>query len=130
MAKKDPWRPTKYSPELLEKAEAYIDDFASCGDVIPSIEGLAPYLNVSRTCIYTWRDQEDKKDFSYILDKILSKQAQLLINEGLKGEFNAAITKLALGKHGYHEKIDSDVTSKGKEIKNNFIIQPVTTKNG
>lgn len=96
--------PTKYTPKLLKKAADYIDDYKENGDVIPSIEGLAEYLEISRTCIYTWREQEDKEEFSYILEKILSKQARVLINEGLKGEFNAAIAKLALGKHGYHDK--------------------------
>ncbi len=127
---RDPWRPTKYTPELLEKAEKYLTDYKESGDVIPSIEGLSEYLDISRTCVYTWKEQKDKKDFSYILGKILAKQARVLINEGLKGEFNAAIAKLALGKHGYSDKVEQDVTSGGKEISNNFIIQPVTNKNG
>ena len=107
---KNPWRPTKYTPELLEKAELYLTDYKNSGDVIPSIEGLAEYLDVSRTCLYTWRDQADKVDFSYILSKLLEKQARVLINEGLKGEFNAAIAKLALGKHGYHDKQSTELS--------------------
>ena len=105
-----PWRPTKYTQELLEKAERYIEEYKENGDVIPSIEGLAEYIDVTRTCVYTWRDQEDKKAFSYILRKILAKQARVLMNEGLKGEFNAAIAKLALGKHGYHDKQDTNMS--------------------
>jgi len=103
-------RPTKYTPELLQKAEKYIDDYQSNGDVIPSIEGLAEYLEITRTCVYTWKAQEDKVEFSYILDKILSKQARLLMNEGLKGEFNSAIVKLALGKHGYSDKVETELS--------------------
>lgn len=121
-------RPTKYSEETLTLSESYLENYKDNGDVIPSIEGLAEHLDVSRTCLYTWRDEEGKEPFSYILEKILAKQARVLINEGLKGEFNAAIAKLALGKHGYHDKVDTDVTSKGKKISNNFIIQPVITK--
>ena len=37
-----------------------------------------------------------------------------LIAKGLKGEFNASITKLMLTKHGYTDK--QDVTTGGKEL--------------
>lgn len=104
--KKKMGRPSKYSAEIIEKAESYLIDFAENGDVIPSIEGLAEHLDITRTTIYAWKKEEGKEEFSYILEKILAKQGRLLINEGLKGGFNAAIAKLALGKHGYHETHD------------------------
>jgi len=99
-------RPTKYSQEIIDQSSDYLDNFKESGDVIPSIEGLSEHLNISRTCIYDWKTHEDKEEFSYILEKILAKQGRILINSGLKGEFNSAITKLALGKHGYHETHD------------------------
>lgn len=91
---------------MVDKAAYYLDNFAENDDVIPSIEGLSEYLEISRTCIYDWKTHDDKAAFSYILEKILVKQGRILINSGLKGEFNAAIAKLALGKHGYHETHD------------------------
>lgn len=99
-------RPTKYSQEIIKQSEDYLINYAESGDVIPSIEGLSEHLDISRTCIYDWKTHEDKKEFSYILEKILAKQGRILINSGLKGDFNAAIAKLALGKHGYHETHD------------------------
>ena len=96
-------RPTKYSQEMVDKSYDYLENFKENGDVIPSIEGLSEHLNISRTCIYDWKTHEDKVEFSYILEKILAKQGRILINSGLKGDFNAAIAKLALGKHGYHD---------------------------
>jgi len=103
-------RPTKYCKELVKKSELYLTDFEFDGSVIPSIEGLSEYLDIGRQTIYRWKEDEEKEEFRYILEKILAKQAKLLINSGLKGDFNAAITKLALGKHGYHDKVDSSVS--------------------
>jgi hypothetical protein len=40
------------------------------------------------------------------LDRILATQELKLMDGGLTGDFNSAIAKLALGKHGYSEKHD------------------------
>ena len=105
-------RPTKYNPEILEKARAYIDNYGEFGDVIPSVAGLSLVLQISRETVYDWAKQEEKQEFSYILQDILAKQESLLVNNGLDGEFNSNITKLVLGKHGYHEKVDNRVALK------------------
>lgn len=102
-------RPTKYTPALLKRAESYIDKYEDEGDVIPSHVGLANYLNLSTVCMYDWAKQEDKEEFSYILQEVLQKQHQTLVNKGLTGVFNSNITKLVLGKHGYHDKQDTTV---------------------
>jgi hypothetical protein len=128
MAKNKGGRPSKYNEETCSKARYYLENYEEYGDVIPSHVGLAVALEVGKRTIYDWNDQEDKAEFSHILDEILAKQEKILVSNGLKGDFNAAITKLVLGKHGYHDKVEQDVTSGGKEIKNNFIIQPVTTR--
>ena len=111
-------RPTKYNPELVEKAQEYLDrqrgknapEANGFREVIPSACGLALELGVSETTLYRWRDEEDKAEFRDILDGIQFKQKQLLLNHGLSGEFNSAITKLVLGKHGFHEKTETDST--------------------
>jgi len=118
-------RPTKYTPELLEKAHSYIANWRTLGDMIPSHEALSLYLEINRATLYDWRDQEGKEEFSDILDQILVLQQQELVNNGLSGDFNAAITKLVLGKHGYSDKVDTDVTTKGEKVSNNFTILPV-----
>ena len=38
-------------------------------------------------------------------------QQLTLLNGGLSNTFNSAITKLVLGKHGYHDKMDQDISS-------------------
>ncbi len=101
-------RPTKYTDELVEKAKAYITDYAIYGDVIPSIAGLSSALKVSRSILYKW--EEEKQDFLDILREIKAEQEKVLLNKGLIGDFNSAITKLVLGKHGYHDRQDLDIT--------------------
>ena len=101
-------RPTDYSDEILEKARDYLVSFGDDDNaVIPSVAGLALRLGLARSTVYKWAGEEDKAAFSDILDDILSKQEQLLINGGLRGDMNASIAKLALGKHGYSDKVDN-----------------------
>lgn len=102
-------RPTKYNQELVEKAKYYCAHWEEeTDDVIPSIEGLSEYINIARSTIYKWADEEGKEDFSDTLSKIEQKQKIALLNKGLKGEFNAAITKLALShNHGMAEKTET-----------------------
>jgi hypothetical protein len=100
-------RPTKYTPELLENARIYLQNWKEIGDQMPSVAGLACYIKVRRATCHVWVKEEGKEEFSYILGEILDLQERVLFNSGLDGTFNAAITKLALGKHGYHDKVDS-----------------------
>ncbi len=122
--------PTKYTPEMIEKAQDYADNFteAPYNELIPSIAGLALALGLSRSTVYDWSNQKEKTEISYIVKQLMQKQEILLFSAGLTGNYNASITKLMLTKHGYNDKVDTDVTSGGKEISNNFIIQPVTNK--
>lgn len=96
-------RPTLYSSEILQKAAEYLDNYQEQGDVIPSIAGLAIVLNLNRSTIHAWVKDDDKDEFSNIVDKLLHSQEQKLVNKGLEGEFNASITKLLLTKHGYSD---------------------------
>lgn len=106
-------RPTDYSEEILDDAWNYIKEFANDtkeGDKVkvnlPSIEGLALYLEVSRSTVYLW--QKEHKEFSYIIETLLQKQAQALINNGLGGTYNPTIAKVLLTKHGYTDKQEID----------------------
>lgn len=103
-------RPTDYTPDLVEAASEYVSHYQDHGDMIPSIEGLCGAIGVARATVYRWRDEEGKEEFKDILARILETQAQVLINKGLSGEFNSNITKLVLGKHGYHDKVDQQST--------------------
>jgi len=102
-------RPSKYTPELLNKAESYLVEWENEDDMIPSVEGLSVFINIARSTLYKW--SEEKPEFSDILERINIKQNRELINKGLSGEFNSNITKLVLGKHGYSDKADTTIAN-------------------
>lgn len=107
MANKELGRPSAYQEEkTIFMAEDYLENYKESGELIPSIAGLALRLGVSRSTVNLWATQEDKALFSDTLEKIKAKQELLLLNGGLGGAFNPAITKLALANHGYKEKQD------------------------
>lgn len=99
-------RPTKWSPELEEQAWAYIEEYEKHGDAFPSVVGLCKAINRSRSVLYTWASDETK-NFKDILATINEHQELVALNKGITGEYNATIVKLLLGKHGYHDKVDS-----------------------
>jgi hypothetical protein len=129
-------RPTKLSPELIELAQAYIEDTQNMGvqTLLPTIEGLALKLNINRDTIYDWEkvpeyktsdevgaeesnDIELRKQFSGIVQNLRAAQAEKLIQNSLAGRYNPTIAKLILsGKHNYVEKQATDLTSNGKDI--------------
>ncbi len=107
----DVGRPTDYTPELLGKARAYLEEFKPESGVLPTIEGLALHLGISRQTVYAWRSEIlegtkelAKPEFTDIVERILATQAKTLIEKGLSGDFNSSITKMMLGKHGYSDK--------------------------
>ena len=110
-------RPTKYTPELLDKCYTYLEKWEEIGspfkDKIPSHIALSEYIGISSTYMYEWAKHEDKKEFSEILEKVNKLQQRILINGGLSNDFNSNITKLVLGKHGFHEKQDQNITGDG-----------------
>ena len=106
-------RPTKYNTEILESAKQYLVDFEKDGSVIPSITGLAIRLKVHRDTIHTWSKDENKKEFSDTLEQISCEQESILLNKGLKGEFNSAIVRLALANHGYSNKQETTHSGPG-----------------
>ena len=119
-------RPTDFTEELLIKAKEYVDN---CPDVVPTVVGLCLYVGIAKATAYRWAS-EDKAEFKDILDFVGEMQEQKLVAGGLTNEFNSAITKMMLTKHGYTDKIETDVTSGGKPV-NTWTITPVTTdKNG
>lgn len=106
-------RPTKLTNELLTKAAAY--DFVKLKHAVPTIEGLALYIDVSRETIYAWRELNTPlaTQFSDIVNKLMETQALELVNNGLRGRFNAKIVNMMLSKHGYVEKTEQGVSHSG-----------------
>lgn len=113
-AKNKGGRPSIFDRSMIDKAKEYVVFFMTASneemenhtEVIPSIAGLAVFLNVSRSTVYEW--EKVNSEFSDILKQIMDIQETILINNGLKGKFIAPITKLMLTKHGYSDKQEID----------------------
>lgn len=120
-------RPTKLTPELLALAQQYIDQCSDEHEVVgenrptviwkvklPTIEGLAVYIDVSKETLYQW--EKIDTGFSDVLTRVRNVQAERLINNSLAGNYNPVISKLLLAKHGYIEKQEQDITSGGDKL--------------
>lgn len=122
-------RPTKYKQDTNVLARGYIE---SCGEnhvvserpvikdgkvdeeqyvkkqiKLPTFEGLSILLNVHRDTLYAWA--KENPEFSDTLDLLKKKQAEMLIQNGLSGDYNQTIAKLILSaNHGMNEKTESE----------------------
>lgn len=105
-------RPTKATDELLARANDYLDHWQDFG-VIPSITALALYLGVSRQTLHNWATEQGHPFFD-ILERTMCLQEVTALNKGLTGEWNAMLVKLVLGKHGYHDRTETDNTHRGE----------------
>lgn len=138
-------RPTKLTPELLEKAHGYL---ATCKDEpvytdkgaltyvnvnLPSKVGLAIYLGINKDTVEEWckviaydetktdeivkANIELHREFSVIVKEIMQEQEKRLINNGLGGLYKEKTNAMLLSKHGYvTEKTETDLTSGGEKI--------------
>jgi hypothetical protein len=136
-------RPTKYNEEImLAKVDEYL---AQCEDEysefhktrgeksdsydrlikvnLPTIFSFSQFCDVPERTLYDWKDQYPK--FSQSLEKIVKLQERRLLEKSLSGEYNPMIAKLVLSSnHGYREKSETDVTSKGERISGFTYVKP------
>ena len=99
-------RPTSYSPAILKLSEDYLNGLEP--GKLPQIAGLARHIKIARSTVYLWAENKNNHEFSDIVGDILAEQEVRLIDNGLDGSYNASITKLMLGKHGYHDKQETE----------------------
>lgn len=117
-------RPTKYTPEMVDKVKEYLamtkdeikdivkSENAQTGFVsyeerlvvsLPTIDDLAVYLGVNRDTIYEW--VKIHKEFSDSVDLVVAEQKRRLLNNGLGNIYNASMAKFVLSaNHGMSEK--------------------------
>lgn len=114
-------RPVKYHEGINKKAIEYLDnciDQKKDGKLkvdLPSVTGLAQYLDVPRRTLYDWIDNYE--ELSHTVDKIKAEQKKRLVNSGLSGEYKQRMAMFLLSaSHGMSEKKQVDVTSQGKQI--------------
>ena len=127
-------RPTKYTPDLVDKVYEYLDtckqtveDYVKTDGEksqsyqriihanIPKRTGLAGYLKVNQETLTEWG--KIYPDFSAALDEVDRQQHDRLVEGGLNGDFSPVITKLMLSNnHGYREKSEVDNNVKINEV--------------
>ena len=112
-------RPSKYDDAIQKIAEDYCDNYTNYGDVVPTVVGLALAMDVATNTVYNWAN-EDNPDFLRIFTRVEQLQHKGLVNGGLLGDFNPAIAKMMLTKHGYSDSQKVDHTTNGKDIAPSF----------
>ena len=91
-------RPTKYTPELLEKAHEYADGAWKDEDAVPMIVGLALHCDISKQRVYEWMKDDDKAEFRDIAPfaVLFQKIEQTGRNEAVKNlNLGGAITAVS-----------------------------------
>ena len=115
MKPKHAGQPTLYDPNFNNKVDDYLTTTGKEQTSLPTVEGFAIYLGVTRKTIYNWA--KVYPEFLHTVEKILTIQAKQLIDDGIYGgkEVNAVIVKLLLqANHGMKER--NDVTTDDKPI--------------
>lgn len=107
-----------YNAEIQRKAEEYIDYFlkpetkpADFEEEVPTSAGLALHIRKATSTVYKWEDEEGKEAFKDVMDLIRYVTEVRGVSRGLRGEYNPVITKLILGKCGYHDSQKLDHAS-------------------
>jgi hypothetical protein len=130
-------RPSKLTPELLEKARKYVDkplfEQATREVVVKdqiqvqnferptwiSVAGLACEIDVARSSIYAWADQKSdfySEEFSDIFEALQKRQELLLEYHGATRGYDSGFAKfLASNLTKYKDKIIHDTTEENKE---------------
>lgn len=123
-------RPTKYSDDMIEKAEQYL---SKCKDAykLPTVEELAYELGVNDDTIVVWASQRvlDEKgnetkdllhpEFSATYKRLMNMQKYKLMNDGTYGgkSVNSSMAIFLLkANHGMVETTYIDHSTKGRAI--------------
>ena len=110
-------RPTDYNDSIIEELHKYADSCSREATELPTHEGFAIRINVSTDTIQEWKDKYE--DFSVACKKMMNKQKNQLINDGLYGgkEVNQAMAIFLLkANHGMMETDRHLVETKGSLI--------------
>lgn len=108
-------RPTKYKDGFVKEVDKYLATKTRENTSLPTMQGLALWLEVDTDTLVEWG--KIHKEFSVTLKKLMLKQAEQLIDDGIYGgkEVNSTIVKLLLqNNHGMKER--NDVTTNDKDL--------------
>lgn len=99
-------RPTKYAPTVIKELNQYLKEAIPQNMKIPTVEGIALKLGVSKNTLYEWAKKNPK--FQDALEELKMKQKEALTEIGIFGgkEINATIVALLLKVN--HDMIETD----------------------
>ena len=104
---------------------------------LPTLVGFALYLGINKDTVNEWckpkpievlpEKSEDivpdgmtesslRYEFSVLVKEIVQEQEKRTLNNAMGGLYNPKIAALVLGRYGYTEKTETDVTTKGEKI--------------
>ena len=109
--------PTDYKADVIDRVHEYLATAVPENMKIPTIEGVALKLEVSRDTVYEWAKVHS--EFSDTLELVRTKQKEYLMEIGIFGgkEINATIVALLLRvNHNMVETQKTDITSGGKPV--------------
>lgn len=118
-------RPTKYRQECVEEVDEYLATTGWKQKRLPTKQGLALWFDVDEDTLNRWAKKH--KRFCGALKKLMARQAEQLINDGVYLDVNAVIVKLLLqNNHNMKERLDQTTDDKplpapiynGKSISN------------
>lgn len=99
-------RPTKYDPAYCD---ALIEYAKSTEEAVPTLEGFAASINVDPDTITNW--QSSHPEFFGAVKSAMGIQKVKLIDCGLKGDYNPAVTIFLLkNNHGMSDKLQQELT--------------------
>jgi hypothetical protein len=117
-------RPTKYDPKMVDQINEYLRGAIPENMKIPTIEGIALKLGISRETLYQWA--KEYPEFSDTIEKTKTLQKEYLQEIGIFGgkEINATIVALLLKvNHDMVEKTATDITSRGEKVEGLVIVK-------
>ena len=101
---------TKFTRKVLEKAQWYVaGGYKDRGDEIPTLAGLCSLLRISQPHFHNWVKEHELATEIYF--DIKNEQERVTLAGGLRGTYNAQISKAVLAKHGYTDRVDHAHTS-------------------
>lgn len=109
-------RPTAYKPEYCQMMLDFFDrDYTEIVDGkreasnFPSVAGFARKIGVAKSTLYEWAKHHEA--FSNVLSQCKDAQEDILINNSLKGGYNAPFAQFLLkNTHGFRDKTEVDQT--------------------
>ena len=111
----------KYTPELIEKAWDYVDNWKE-HDKIPQIVGLALHCGIGETSAHNWKKDPKKAEWAHICQLVMAMQQRELANRGLIREFDSGLAKLFLThNHGMDDKKVVDLANPDGSLKPSVI---------